>query len=60
MTAHQRWTQTDLTDLRRRLKDSATCAEIAAAVGRSPEMVLTMMKRLRLREVEPAASRERQ
>ena len=57
MIAYQRWTQSGLTDLRQRLKDGATCAEIAAAVGRSPDMVLLMMKRLRLREVEPVVTR---
>ena len=53
MTGHQRWTNTDLIDLRRRLLERATAEQIAEAVGRTPDAVMTMMKRLRLREAQP-------
>lgn len=59
MIPHQRWTQTALTDLRQRVKDGATCAEIATAMGRPPETVQSMMRRFQLREIEPAVIRDR-
>ena len=49
MTPHQRWTQTDITDLRAQLQAGATAADIVAATGRAPSSVDLMVARLRLR-----------
>lgn len=49
MTTHQRWTQTDITELRARLRAGSSIAAIAEATGRTPETVDAMMRRLRLR-----------
>lgn len=49
MTPHQRWTQTDLTDLRRRLELGEQPEEIAEAIGRPSVDVSAMMGRMRLR-----------
>lgn len=49
MNPHQRWTQTDLNDLRARLGAGEQPAEVAAAVGRTAEGVLAMMSRLRMK-----------
>ena len=50
MTEHQRWTQSDITDLRYRLSIGDAVADVAAALGRPVESVRIMMIRLRLRE----------
>ena len=49
MTLHQRWTQTDLTDLRRRLEAGEQLEQIAEAIGRPAAEVVAMMGRLRLK-----------
>jgi hypothetical protein len=49
MIAHQRWTQTDITELRSRLELGASVADIADALQRPVENVVAMMSRLRLR-----------
>ena len=49
MTPHQRWTQTDLTDLRRRLEMGEQLDQIAEATGRPAAEVGAMMGRLRLK-----------
>ncbi|WP_404336255.1 hypothetical protein AB2M62_18695 [Sphingomonas sp. MMS12-HWE2-04] len=49
MIAHQRWTQTDITELRSRLEVGGTVADIAEGLQRTTENVLAMMSRLRLR-----------
>ena len=49
MNAHQRWTQTDLTDLRRRLETGEQLDQIAEAIGRPASEVGAMMGRLRLK-----------
>ena len=54
MEAHQRWTQSDITELRTRLQTGEGVAAIAAAVQRDADEVLAMMGRLRLRAVQPA------
>ena len=50
---HQRWTQTHLTDLRRRTTEGESVATIAGAIQRTPEDVRLMMSRLRLRPATP-------
>ena len=49
MTEARRWKHSELTDLRQRLREKATVVEIAAAALRTPEAVLAVMNRLRLR-----------
>ena len=49
MTVHQRWTQTDLTELRLRVGAGDASDKIAYALSRSLVDVRMMMSRLRLR-----------
>lgn len=49
MIAHQRWTQTDITELRSRLEASGSVLEIADAMQRPAANIAEMMSRLRLR-----------
>jgi DNA-directed RNA polymerase specialized sigma24 family protein len=49
MIAHQRWTQSHITELRSRLELGASAADIAEALERPLENVRMMMSRLRLR-----------
>ena len=54
MDHHQRWKQSDITDLRTRLQSGEPVTAIAEAVQRQPEDILAMMGRLRLRALQPA------
>jgi hypothetical protein len=49
MIAHQRWTQSHITELRSRLELGASPADIAESLQRPLDNVLAMMSRLRLR-----------
>ncbi|MCX8474480.1 MAG: hypothetical protein MT490_01675 [Sphingomonas sp.] len=49
MTTFQRWTQTDITELRSRLETGGSVVDIAEALQRPSENILAMMSRLRLR-----------
>jgi len=49
MNIFQRWTQTDITELRSRLEMGGSAAEVAEALQRPLENILAMMSRLRLR-----------
>ena len=49
MIAHQRWTQSHITELRSRLEAGGTLAEVAEILGRPADEVAAMMSRLRLR-----------
>lgn len=49
MIAHQRWTQSDITELRSRLEVGGSVSEIAEALQRPQANILEMMSRLRLR-----------
>jgi hypothetical protein len=53
MIVHQRWTNTDLIDLRAGLRERGTIQDIAVSLGRTPEAVEIMMKRLRLSAAPP-------
>ncbi|USU05839.1 hypothetical protein NF699_03855 [Sphingomonadaceae bacterium OTU29LAMAA1] len=46
---HRRWTQGDITALRRGIGSGETLEQLATALGRDPIAVMTMMDRLRLR-----------
>lgn len=48
MNQRERWTQTQITDLRAGLQRGESVDAVAAALDRSTEEVLTMMDRLRL------------
>ena len=54
MTSHQRWTQTDISDLRTRVQAGQSAAQIVTATGRPAAAVDLMIGRLRLRS-RPAA-----
>jgi hypothetical protein len=49
MNEHRRWTQTHITELRERVQIGGALADIASALGRTPDEVTTMVRRLRLR-----------
>ena len=49
MNTFQRWTQTDITELRSRLELGGTVADIAETLQRPVENIRAMMSRLRLR-----------
>jgi hypothetical protein len=49
MSTFQRWTQTDITELRSRLEVGGTVADIAETFQRPVENIRAMMSRLRLR-----------
>lgn len=49
MMSQQRWTQSGLTELRRRLQVGETTGQIAEGLRRTPEEIRGMMTRLRLR-----------
>jgi hypothetical protein len=49
MTPHQRWTQTDITQLRARLAEGDRVEQVAEALGRSVADVEAIMSRLRMR-----------
>lgn len=49
MAPHQRWTQSDITELRSKVSLGATAQEIATALDRPLAAVLVMVSRLRLR-----------
>ena len=50
MSTHQRWTQSDITELRSRLELGTAVRDIADALKRGPDEVSAMMARLRLRQ----------
>jgi hypothetical protein len=49
MIKFQRWTQTDITELRSRLEMGGSVSDIAEALERPAGNILSMMSRLRLR-----------
>lgn len=49
MQTNQRWTQTEITELRARAAAGETAETIAKALGREPWEIFAMTERLRLR-----------
>ena len=49
MSTFQRWTQTDITELRSRVEMGGSVVDIAEALQRSSENILAMISQLRLR-----------
>jgi hypothetical protein len=49
MITFQRWTQTDITELRSRLEMGGSVADVAEALQRPVASIVSMMSRLRLR-----------
>lgn len=49
VSTHQRWTQTDITNLRSRLQAGDSVPDIARAMSRLPDGIMSMAKRLQLK-----------
>jgi hypothetical protein len=56
MNQRERWTQTQISDLRAGIQRGESVEAVAAALDRSPDEVLAMMDRLRLSKQVFAAS----